>query len=421
MSPRKLTRKPGYSFPGPIPKDALDYFKAKDLRVGFDYRDVWGQEHVHAFTVAKMVQLDLLDAVRDAVEVALEKGQTFRQFSKELTPIVQQGGWWGRAKRLDPKTGKKRRVQLGSPRRLRTIYQANMRSARAAGQWARIQRTKTTHPYLLYQLGPSETHRAQHAAWAGTLLPSDDPWWEDHFPPNGWGCKCWVRAVSRREAERVGGVTACPVADPVEWTNKRTGEALTVDRGLDPAWARNSGRDRDRILQDQLARRIDQADQELAHAAVRRVVESRLLDRHLVPGRRGGIPKGDLPIAVLEQKWKKHLESATQVVRLTERIAEKLPEKHPELTLGDYRDRLGRILRDEQVIVEETGHQDRPGPDLVFFHDPSGRFDRSSKLWKAVVAKRNDRHLYLATFHRSNLRDLRKTMKCGRVILDQWN
>ena len=40
---------------------------------------------------------------------------------------------------------------------------------------------------------------------AGTLLPVDDPWWQTHYPPNGWGCKCWVRQVSRREAERLGG------------------------------------------------------------------------------------------------------------------------------------------------------------------------------------------------------------------------
>ena len=45
--------KTGFSFPGPVPREALDYFRAKDLRPGFDYRDVWGSEHAHAFTVAK--------------------------------------------------------------------------------------------------------------------------------------------------------------------------------------------------------------------------------------------------------------------------------------------------------------------------------------------------------------------------------
>ena len=46
-----------------------------------------------------------------------------------------------------------------------------MRSARGAGQWDRIQRTKKLMPYLIYELGPSSDHRPEHEAWAGTCLP----------------------------------------------------------------------------------------------------------------------------------------------------------------------------------------------------------------------------------------------------------
>ena len=129
--------------------------------------------------------------MRDAVEAALAEGKTFRQFSKDLTPTLQKKGWWGvrrsgsilpRPRREEP-----RKVQLGSPRRLRTIYRSNLRSARAAGQWQRIRRTRDTHPYLLYELGPSERHRPQHVAWAGTLLPADDPWWADPLPAERLG------------------------------------------------------------------------------------------------------------------------------------------------------------------------------------------------------------------------------------------
>ena len=275
--------KPGFSFPGPVPREALDYFRAKDLRPGFDYRDVWGQEHAHAFTVAKAIQLDILDDIREAVEDALAEGQTFRQFSKDLTPTLQKKGWWGKKEQIDPADGEKRTVQLGSPRRLRTIYRSNLRAARAAGQWQRIQRTKSTHPYLLYELGPSETHRPQHAAWAGTLLPANDPWWQTHFTPNGWGCKCRVRQVSKREAQRRGGVTERPPYDPVEWTNKRTGEVQTVDRGLDPAWAGNPGVNRARVLnRTHWLRRSTPPTRDLARAAVQPGGgKSRCWKRHL--------------------------------------------------------------------------------------------------------------------------------------------
>ena len=134
-----------------------------------------------------------------------------------------------------------------------------MRAARAAGQWERVQRTKRALPHLLYRLGPSREHREEHVGWNGVLLPADDPWWHDHLPPNGWGCKCWVRQVSEAERERLLGsgriIADRPPRDEIEWTNPRTGETLRIDRGLDPSWAGNPGRDRARQLAGLLAAR----------------------------------------------------------------------------------------------------------------------------------------------------------------------
>ena len=236
--------KPGYRFPGPVPREALDYFRGKGFQPAFSWLDVWREEHAWAFSVAKAVRQDLLVDLRDGVDRALAEGRTFREFSKDLTPILQEQGWWGRKKVRDPKTDKLVEAELGSPRRLKIIYDANLRTARAAGQWERIQRTTATHPYLLYELGPSEQHRPEHVAWAGTLLRADDPWWRTHYPPNGWGCKCRVRQVSRREAERLGGATERPASPPVEWTNKRTGKVHRVPRGIDPGWDYNPGLER---------------------------------------------------------------------------------------------------------------------------------------------------------------------------------
>ena len=404
--------KPGFSFPGPVPREALDYFRAKDLRPGFDYRDVWGSEHAHAFTVAKAVQLDVLDDMREAVESALAQGQTFRQFSKELTPTLQKKGWWGVRERIDPADpdGKPRKVQLGSPRRLRTIYRSNLRAARAAGQWQRIRRTTDTHPYLLYGLGPSERHRPQHVAWAGTLLPADDPWWQTHMPPNGWGCKCRVRQVSRREAERKGGVTERPPYDPVEWTNKRTGDVQTVDRGLDPAWAGNPGVDRERVLMDSLSGKIDLADQDLARKAVRQVVGSTLLERHLGP-RTGTYPKGDLPVAYLEREFAEALGSKTRLVRLTEYAADKQSTLHPDITAEDYRGLLP-ALSAAPVVVRQTRHQGRQVNNLDMF------VYRGNRIYKAVVGGVSERKMWLLTIHRAKNRDVAASVSKGRVIRD---
>ena len=124
------------------PKEALDWFKAKGLKPAFDYRDVWKEEHANAFTVAKMLNADLLVEVRALVEQALEQGQTYQQFAAAIKPLLVKSGWWGIQEMDDPATGETQRVQLGSEGRIKTIYRTNMRTARAAGQWQRIERTK---------------------------------------------------------------------------------------------------------------------------------------------------------------------------------------------------------------------------------------------------------------------------------------
>ena len=412
MPEEKPGREGKYRFPGPVPREALDYFRSKDIRPGFDHRDVWRQEHASAFTVAKAMQLDVLDDLRDAVDSALAEGKAYRRFAAEVTPTLQRKGWWGRQEVIDPEAGEAREVELGSPRRLKTIYSTNMRTARAAGQWERIQRTAATHPYLIYELGPSEEHREEHAAWAGTLLPAGDPWWRTHFPPNGWGCKCRVRQASRREAERLGGVSARPSPRTVEWVNKRTGEAARIPRGIDPGWDTNPGLERQRLLMEGLNGKLDAADQALARAAVRTVADSPLLDRQLAPIKPGDTPKGDLPAALLEREWKGALGAEAQLVRLTQRTAQKQRKKHGNLTLGEYRTVLPRVLRDAQVVLSESGHWGRNAETLVFFWLDQGN------IYKAAVTADTPRRVRLATFYNSDQMDLERALLRGKVVRD---
>ena len=183
----KRKPKKGFRFPGPEPKEARDYLDGKHLRPAFDYRDVSAQEHAAGFTVAKAMELDLLRDMKAAVRQALDEGRTWRQFQKDLEPTLRKAGWWGRKEMTDRRTGETREVQLGSPRRLKIIYRSNLRAARAAGQWERAQRTKATHPFIRYGRSPSREPRQEHRAWEGTILPVDDPWWDTHWTPNGWG------------------------------------------------------------------------------------------------------------------------------------------------------------------------------------------------------------------------------------------
>ena len=236
----------GFTFPKEAPPEVVAFFKNKQLKPSFNWSDVWKYEHQVAFTVAKAMQLDILEDIRDGVLKSIREGGTLQQFRKELAPLLQKKGWWGVQEVIDPVTGEKVLAQLGSPRRLRVIYETNLRTARATGQWDRVQRTKKTHPYLLYELGPSREHRKEHTQWQGLLLPADDSFWDTHYPQNGWGCKCRVRQVSRGEYHRIRGKhrLEAPPIQRREWMNQRTGEVLDVPKGIDPGWDYNPGEGR---------------------------------------------------------------------------------------------------------------------------------------------------------------------------------
>ncbi|MDR2444865.1 MAG: hypothetical protein LBD44_02860 [Spirochaetaceae bacterium] len=242
-----------------IPKEALAYLKNKKLQPAFSYKDVWHEEHSTAFTVAKAMRLDILADLQHAVVDAMEKGQSFESFKKNIKPVLQQKGWWGKKEMTDPLTGKTVNAQLGSDRRLQTIYRVNMRSAYQKGQYERAM-ASDLHPYLMYRIGPSVHHREEHVSWDGLILPKDDPFWDSRFPPNGWDCKCYTRAVTeaRKKQYEENGIPTAPHLDgtgggnvpakiqapPVKYKtyfNERKGTVEQVPEGIDPTFNWNIG------------------------------------------------------------------------------------------------------------------------------------------------------------------------------------
>ena len=238
-----------------IPKEALDYIKNKNLKVGFSYKDVWNEEHATAFTVAKAMQIDVLSDMKKAVEKAIEDGQSFETFKKNIKPTLQQKGWWGKKQMTDPLTGREVNAQLGSDRRLQLIYETNLRNAYQKGQYERTM-ASDLHPYLIYRVGNSVKHREDHLSWNGLILPKDDPWWDDHFPQRKFRCKCYTRAISEARKKRYerdgiripptvdgsdpGGIlhiqTQAPKTTYRSYYNERKGTIERVPNGVDPAF-----------------------------------------------------------------------------------------------------------------------------------------------------------------------------------------
>ncbi len=93
---------------------------------------------------------------------------------------------------------------------LKTEYNAAVRSSRMATKWQEVQRTKRLYPNLEYIRSRSADKRVDHEKLVGTILPVDHPFWDKHFPPNGWNCKCSVRPTKAQATEEPAGVTIDP-------------------------------------------------------------------------------------------------------------------------------------------------------------------------------------------------------------------
>lgn len=318
---------------------------------------VWREEHAVAFTVAQMTDLDLLDDTHQALTRALRQGQTYESFRAGLEPWLRARGW------------KPHGRGGGVGKRLRRIFDTNLRSSRAAGRWDRIERTAR----LLYTLGPSKVHRPDHQEWAGVCLRHDDPWWTTHYPPNGWGCKCSVRQLAEPPA---GAQTTAPKIRTREWTDKRTGEIRQALDGIDPGWDFNAGQRRTVGVNGALVRRLEgilAGDGRLlqgASAAARERLTRRVVGRHVAgPGfrwfveRPRGVKPADrqaepafieaTPVGVLRRDLAERIGADTPLVRLNERVMHKQQRSHEELPAADYV-RVQAVLDDAEPVLQRT-------------------------------------------------------------------
>ncbi|AKH37291.1 MULTISPECIES: phage head morphogenesis protein [Nitrosomonas] len=258
---------PAFEFKLLPPADAIEFFRQKGYLISFSWEDVWQQEHQAAFTVAKAMQIDILRDIREAVDNALAEGTTFEQFRKELAPLLLQKGWWGRADMTDPITNDVKNVQLGSMRRLKVIYDTNLRTAHSEGQWQRIQRNKDSFPYLKYDAKNSEHPRLEHSAWDGLVLPVDDAFWQAHYPVKAWGCKCGVMQLDEDTLNELGLKPSEPPQEKTyTYINKRTGEVQRIPKGVDPSFNYPPG-GRLANLQKMLADKINRLPDDLKAAA----------------------------------------------------------------------------------------------------------------------------------------------------------
>lgn len=182
---------------GMAPTAAVAYLEQKGLRITGDWHEMLNEEHAAAYTVANCAKLDVLQDLFKGIVDATKNGSTERDFIKQLTPLLQSKGWWGKEVDADGNV-----TQLGSPRRLQTIYRTNLQSAYMSARYREMVQGVASHPYWKYISLLDGKTRPSHRSMNGRVFKWDDPVWQFAFPPNGYNCRCRVVAISQRSVDK---------------------------------------------------------------------------------------------------------------------------------------------------------------------------------------------------------------------------
>ncbi|EGV9491521.1 phage head morphogenesis protein [Salmonella enterica] len=215
------------------PKETVAYFRAKGQHIGWNWYETAADVHARSFTVAKAARVDVLTTIQTEVERAISQGVSLQEFIDTLSPRLKKLGWWGKQVIVDS-AGNAEEVQLGSPRRLALIYNVNTRVAYNVGRYAQLMNSTDTHPFWQYVAVMDSRTRPSHAALNGLVFRYDDPFWKTHYPPNGWNCRCRVRALSQERMNALGlqatqGDKYLTTKKVQAAVDKATGEMIEMD------------------------------------------------------------------------------------------------------------------------------------------------------------------------------------------------
>lgn len=205
--------------------EQLDFFRQKLNLPSERWDDIQKAAHDRAFIVAGAMKADLVEDLRESIDKAIELGTGLEEFRRDFSKIVQKHGWTGW-------TGEG--SAAGEAWRTRVIYQTNMATSYAAGRYRQLTDPDfvALFPFWRYVHNDSVRHpRLLHQHWGAIRLTlrHDHPFWQTHFPPNGWGCQC---RVTPTDAPADGDAT-----EPPQGWDARNDLGLVpgIDRGFDYA------------------------------------------------------------------------------------------------------------------------------------------------------------------------------------------
>lgn len=166
--------------------EAADFIKQKPAVARAVFDNLLPELKARAFTVAGLEQANELQAVRD------------------LIAEIPQGGDWDKIKHeiaaqispyfVDPDADpEEQALQVAAgDRRAELLLRLHGFQAYSSAAYRALDEQRDVFPYWQYKSMGDGKVRHTHRALHDVALPAGDPFWNGHYPPWEWGCRCQV-------------------------------------------------------------------------------------------------------------------------------------------------------------------------------------------------------------------------------------
>ncbi|WP_291325265.1 phage minor head protein [Desulfovibrio sp. UCD-KL4C] len=206
------------------PAAALKFWSGKVPVTKKEFNTLCANAKARAFTVTGMAKQDQVKAVLQALQKMLDEGGTLADFKDQISDIIETQGWKGK-----------------KAYRVENIFRTNMQSAYSAGRYEQLQKSKRLRPYWRYLAVGDRHSRPSHMALNGKIYPADHPFWDLYYPLNGFGCRCIVQSLSKRQVEAGGYTVESEMPGPT-MVKMPDGSEVNTNPMPDKGWSNNVGK-----------------------------------------------------------------------------------------------------------------------------------------------------------------------------------
>jgi SPP1 gp7 family putative phage head morphogenesis protein len=181
----------------PSPHDeAAAFIKDKPALSRDVFTQLLPELQARAFTIAGIEAADVLQRSRDLV-AELPAGGDWNDIKKRL--VTELSPHFVDKSATDEDQAKQRR---GAERRAELLIRTHGQQAYAATQFSMLDEQRAVFPFWQYITLGDDHVRPTHAALDKIILPADHEFWQSHFPPWEFNCRCQCVPLTRADVER---------------------------------------------------------------------------------------------------------------------------------------------------------------------------------------------------------------------------